>query len=95
MKNVRLGSFLLVITIVLAVIAVWNIYRYFLFNYHLQNLDRRVAAMERTRLSLQGLAQEATAYSRTNPAIDPLLVSFNVKMKPTNGTEAAVQPSAK
>jgi hypothetical protein len=94
MKNVRLGSFLLVLTIVLAVIAAANIYRYFLYTSRVQALEQRFGVMERTRLNLQSLANEALVYSRTNPAIDPLLISFDAKAKPTNAP-ATTQPSSK
>jgi hypothetical protein len=96
MKNVRLASLLLVLTIVLAVFVVGNIYRYYYYTYHLQKLDYHYATMERTRLIIQDLANESILYSRTNPAIDPLLQSFNIKEKPTNAAAAtSTQPSSK
>ena len=97
MKNVRLASFLLVLTIVLAVFAVSNIYRYFLYTYRMQNLQYQFATMDNTRQIMQSLATEAVQYSQKNRAIDPLLQSFDIKTKPTNAPAAAIptQPLAK
>lgn len=96
MKNIRLASILLVLTIVLAVFAVSNIYRYFLYSYRLQKLQYQYATMETTRYAVQGLANEALQYSQKNPSIDPILYKFDIKTKATNAPAAATpQPSAK
>jgi len=97
MKNVRLASLLLVLTIVLAVFAVTNIYRYYLYSYRLQNLQYQFTTMDNTRQSVQNLAAEAVQYSQKHTAIDPLLQSFDIKPKPTNAPAVStpVQPSPK
>jgi hypothetical protein len=48
----------------------------------LSQLQVQAALINRNRALINSLASEALEYSKRNPAIDPLLQSFNIKPKP-------------
>ena len=78
MKTSPLAGFLLVITVALSVFAAANIYRYFLYTYHLQQVQLQLDVMEQNRLNVQSLANEALHYGKQHPAINPVLQAFGI-----------------
>jgi hypothetical protein len=78
---------LLVLTVFLAVATYASIH----FSRKSRRMQSQVAIMNNTRLFLDALAREAVAYSQTNHAIDPILIS--VKLKPGQAAPAAKPPT--
>ena len=66
--------------------------RYYFSLKELQRLQIDYARMTQRRNMIQSLANEAVEYSKTNPAIDPILFEFELKAKP--GAAAPAQPKA-
>ena len=54
------------------------------FNVQARGLGELSAQVTQNQRALQLLASEAVEYSKRQPAIDPLLVSLNLKVAPTN-----------
>ena len=84
MKNNTLGSLLVGILFVCAVLTTWASVRYFFSLREAQRLQAQTIAINNTRNATQALANEAVEYSKRNPAIDPILQQFEIKPKATN-----------
>ena len=84
-----LGVFL-----VCALYTVWLSVRVFFSGQQLQQLQYQYARVEQTQEALRGLASEAVEYGKKHPAIDPILVQFELKPKP-GATNAPTQASPK
>ena len=92
MKSNALASLLTGAVIVCALTVAWLSIRYFFAIRDLQQLQYQYVLMNNTRTAAQNLAGEAIEYSRRNPSIDPILIQYEIKTKPTNAPSAT--PSA-
>jgi len=60
----------------------------------LESIEYQARSLSRISAAMQSLANEAVDYGRRNPAIDPVLLQFDLKPRQA-GTPAAVQPPLK
>ena len=89
MKSNALASLLTGAVMVCALTVAWLSIRYFFTLRELQKLQGQYVFMNNTRNAAQALASEAVEYSKRNPAIDPILIQYEIKPRATN-----VPPSA-
>ena len=89
MKTNPLGPFLVGVFVACAVVTAWLSAKYYFSVKEFTKLNIRAVSMNNTRTAVQGLANDALEYSRRNPAIDPLLVKFEIKSPSTNAVQAA------
>jgi hypothetical protein len=61
---------------------VWVSFNYYFSWRELQKLQATALDMSTKLNAAQSLAAEAVEYSKRNPAIDPILVQFELKPKP-------------
>jgi len=96
MKNHVLAAVLVVILFVLGLWATVQSARYFSTLGQLARLQNPVNQVT-YRLNLaQSLVNEAMEYSKRNPAIDPILISFHFKSPPaSNAAMATSKPASK
>jgi len=72
----------------------WCSFWWFLGARELQSIEYQVQSLNRISAAMQLLVNDAMEYSRRNPAIDPVLVQF--ELKPRQATPpASVQPPLK
>ena len=76
--NNSIARFNLVLTISLVVVGILCA-QYFFKTKELRQLQATAAYYQQRDLILKQLVAELLEYSKTNPAIDPLLVSINAK----------------
>ena len=76
-----------------AILTLWYAWDHHSSIRELQQIYSREAAIANTRAAANSLANEAIEYSRTNPAIDPILFKFD--LKPRSGAALTNQPSGK
>jgi len=88
MKSNALASLLTGAVIVCALTVAWLSIRYFFAVRDLQGLQYRYVLMNNTRTAAQNLAGEAVEYSKRNPSIDPILIQYEIKARPTNAPAA-------
>jgi hypothetical protein len=62
-----------------AILTLWYAWDHYSSVRELQQIYSRQAAMGNMRAAANSLANEAIDYSRTNPAIDPILFKFDLK----------------
>jgi hypothetical protein len=86
-----LGILLVGALAIAAVIAFWDSTVHFVRLRGLQDLYARQPEINNMNSAAQSLAGEALEYSKTNPAIDPLLAEFHLKVRP--GVVQTNQPS--
>ncbi len=93
MKSDPLAGFLVLVLVACAIYtAVWGgVYIY--SNKKTAFYERKIEAIENTRLAVQTLANEAIYYSQQHPTIDPLLQKFELKQKATNSPLTAPPPA--
>jgi hypothetical protein len=84
MRNNPFAGFLVVLTVVMMVFTAVNTYQYILWTTRFQMMLAQYAGMENNRLTVQALANETLQYSKTHPAVEPLLQQFNILPKSTN-----------
>jgi len=60
----------------------------------LESMEYQARSLSRISAAMQSLANEAVEYGRRNPAIDPVLLQFDLKPRPA-GTPTTVQPPLK
>jgi len=94
MKN-HLGAVLATALFMSAVLAAWLAVRYYFSVSELQRLQQQYVFITNTRNGAQGLANEALEYGKRNPAIDPILLQFDLKPKPASAPAATSKPPAK
>ena len=92
MKSNALASLLTGAVMVCALTVAWLSIRYFFTLRELQKLQGQYVFMNNTRNAAQALASEAMEYSKRNPAIDPILIQYEIKPRPTNAAPSS--PSA-
>ena len=76
-----------------AIVTFWYAWDHYSSVRELRGIYTRQAAISNTRVAANSLASEAIEYSRTNPAIDPILFKFDLKPRP--GAALTNQPSGK
>jgi hypothetical protein len=79
MKSESVSSALVLLLFVSALGAVWLSVRWFFSVKEVQELQAEQARINNTRTAAQALANDAVQYSRKNPALEPLLVEFNLR----------------
>lgn len=89
MKHNVLAAVLVVILFVLGLWASVQSVRYFFMMRQLAGLQNEVNQVNYRLNFAQALVNEAIEYSKRNPAIDPILVSFRFKTSPTTSPSAA------
>jgi hypothetical protein len=72
----------------------WFSVRWYFGEKSYESMQYQARSLSRISAAMQSLANEAVDYSRRNPAIDPLLLQFDLKPRQA-GTPAAVQPPLK
>jgi hypothetical protein len=77
-----LGILLVGALAITAVIAFWDSTVHFVRLKGLQDIYARQPEINNLNAAAQSLAGEALEYSKTNPAIDPILVEFHLKARP-------------
>jgi hypothetical protein len=90
MKNSPLAPLLVGVLLLVGLLTALFTVRYYFSLKELQRLQIEYARMTSRRNTVQALANEALEYSKTNPAIDPILFEFELKAKP--GAAAPSQP---
>jgi hypothetical protein len=90
MKNSPLAPFMVGILLLIGLFTALFTIRYYFALKELQRLQIEYARMTQRRNMVQSLANEAIEYSKTNPAVDPILFEFELKAKP--GAPATTQP---
>ena len=83
MKNSPLVTFLLGVLAVSAVLSVVFCALYISNVREYRSLAGQVGAIELRQEALNYLAKDAIEYSKSNPAIDPILESYNLKPSKT------------
>ena len=68
----------------------WFSLWWFLGAREMQAIEFQNQSLVRVSSAMQAIANDAVQYSRTNPAIDPVLVQFELKPRPA----APAQPAA-
>ena len=91
MKSENVSAILVLLLFLGALGSVWLSVRWFFSVKEVQELQFQQARVNNTRAAAQGLANDAIQYARKNPAIEPLLVEFN--LRPTN--QPPTNPAAK
>jgi hypothetical protein len=69
-----------------AVVTIWLSLSYILCIRQIYRLDAQTITINNTLVAAQSLANQAIEYSKRNPAIDPILLQFDLKPR---------QPAAK
>ena|ERR1043165_5473672 len=88
MKNSPLAPLLVAVLLVIGAGTVLCTLRYYFALKELQRLQIDYSKMTARRNMVQALANEAVEYSKTNPAIDPILFEFDLKPKPAGSAPA-------
>jgi hypothetical protein len=81
MKINLLTAVLVGVLLVCSLLATWISVRYFFSVKELQQLQGEMLRVNQTVAAVQSLAAQAVDYSKRNPAIDPILQSFELKPK--------------
>jgi hypothetical protein len=98
-RNNPIGSVLVSVLFVLALVTCWLSVRYFFTTKELYNIQARYQSLQSTLNAVQALANETVAYSQRNPAIDSVLQEFGVKVRsgapqgPMPPTQPAPRPA--
>ena len=93
MKNSPLAAFLLAVLALSAVLSVVSC-AFWISNTHQLRLMRgKINFVQNKSVAVSSLANETIEYSKTHPAIDPILEWANLKPKPTAG--ATSKPGTK
>ena len=92
MKRDTMRVILVGLFCVSSVVAAWLAVRWFFAVREMQDLQAQFAIVNNIRAAAQSLSNESLAYSRKNPAIEPLLQEFNIRAP---GQPTTNQPPAK
>ena len=95
MKSNALTSLLAGAVLVCAITMAWLSLNYFFSMAELQRLQGQYLSMNNRRTAVQSLANEAIEYSKRNPAIDPILYNFDIKMRPSTNAAPAARPATR
>ena len=86
MKNSPLTTFLLAVLALSAVLSVIFCALYISNTRELRNLQGQMTFINGRTSAITSLANETVEYSKTHPAIDPILEAFNLKPKTASAT---------
>jgi hypothetical protein len=95
MKRDTVPVILVGLLCVSSVVAAWLAVRWFFAVRETQDLQMQFAIVNNIRVAAQSLSNEAVAYGRKNPAIEPLLQEFSIRapsQTPTNQPPAKPNP---
>jgi hypothetical protein len=84
MKSNLLCTLTLGVFLVCALYTIWLSVTYYACGAQLQRLQYQYAAIDQTQSALDALLNEALAYGKQHPAIEPVLEKFVPKPAPTN-----------
>ena len=73
----------------------WFSLWWFLGAREMQAIEFQNQSLVRVSSAMQAIANDAVEYSRKNPAIDPVLVQFELKQRPAAPSQPAVTPAQK
>jgi len=91
-RNNPLGSILVSVLFLLALLSCWLAALYHFSTKEGRELNDRYQGVLRTTDAMQRLVNDTLEYSRNNPDIHPLLQQFNLKPRPAIAP-APVQPA--
>jgi len=94
LRNNPIGSILVTVFFLLALIACWLSARYYFSVKEAEGMRDRIRTVESTLALMQRLAAESVEYGKKNPDLDPVLVRFNLKPAPAPAA-APPQPAAR
>ena len=93
-KNNPLAVMLVTALFLSALASSWFSLWWFLGARELQAIEYQFQSLNRISSAMQLLANDAMEYSRRNPAIDPVLLQFDLKTRQT-APPATIQPPLK
>jgi len=93
-KSNPLAVFLVTALFLSALSSSWFSLWWFLGARELQSIEYQFQSLNRISSTMQSLANDAMEYSRRNPAIDPVLVQFELKTRQM-APPATIQPPLK
>ena len=73
----------------------WFSLWWFLGAREMQAIEFQNQSLVRVSSAMQAIANDAVEYSRKNPAIDPVLVQFELKPRPAASVQPAGAPAQK
>lgn len=76
-----------------AILTLWYAWDHYSSVKELQEIYQRQVAINQTRAAANSLANDAIDYSTNNPAVDAILIKFDLKPRAAGATTN--QPSAK
>jgi hypothetical protein len=94
MKNSPLAPLLAGVLLLIGLMTALITVRYYFSLKEFQKLQIEYARITNKRNAVQALANEAVEYSKSNPAIDPILFEFDLKPKPGAGATTPATPKA-
>ena len=92
MKKNPIGAILVAGLFLSSLLSIGLAISYLITVQRTERLRGEVLRINSTMNLMQSIANEAILYSRTNPAIDPILVQYGLKPRP--GTNAPGAPNA-
>ena len=99
LRNNPIGSVLVSLFFLLALIACWISVRYYFSVKEAQAMQFRIQAIEGTMAGMQRLVNDTLEYSKKNPDVDSILFKFRLKTPatpaPATPAPATPQPSAR
>lgn len=84
MKSETISALLVLILFIGALASVWLASRWFFSVKEMQQLQGQQLRINNARAAAQSLANEAVAYGRKSPEIEPILKEFNLLRGLTN-----------
>lgn len=94
-KNNPIGVVLVSALFLSALASSWFSLWWFMGTRELQGLEFQNQSLVRISQAMQSLANDAMEYSRKNPAMDPVLIQFEIKPRPGATTQPANAGSPK
>ena len=88
MRNSPLVNVLLVMTAISALLSVFLCWSYISNARQLRTLQQAIGMANQNRQVMNALAMDALEYSKTNPAINPILEAVGAKPSTKTGTPA-------
>ena len=94
-RNNPVTSLLVSVLFLAALGTCWFAVRYFFSVRELQGIQFRYQNLIATQSALQSMAAEAVAYSQQNPAINPILMEFNLTNRTAAPPAAPASPATR
>ena len=89
LRNNPLGSILVCVLFLLALLACWLAVNYHFSTKEAYDLTARYSGVVQTEATVRKLRDDTLEYSRYNPDIHPLLRQFNLQPPPSPGSPPA------